>query len=98
MKVHVVVISGNHLASHAQLTVCAHMRIDSWQFVDKYYLIDTYASSYAVEFNHIPHEDYWPYPDFFVLHLDSPMMRDKGHPRSLRIRNEVDLKEPSVKV
>ena len=42
------------------LVVCAHMRIDSWQFMDKYYIMDTYVSSYAVEFNPIPHENYWP--------------------------------------
>ena len=26
------------------------------------------------------------------------MIRDKGRPRSLRIRNEMDLEEPSVKI
>ena len=50
------------------LAVCAYMRIDRWQFVDKYYMMDTYASSYVVEFNPIPHEDYWSYPDFPILH------------------------------
>ena len=40
------------------LEICVHMRIDSWQFVDKYYMMDTYVSSYAIEFNPIPHEDY----------------------------------------
>ena len=62
------------------LVVCAHMRIDSWQFVDKYYRMDTYASSYAIEFNHILHEDHWPYPDFPILHPDYQMIRDKGRP------------------
>ncbi|KAJ9672503.1 hypothetical protein PVL29_025922 [Vitis rotundifolia] len=80
------------------LAVSAHMRIDSWQFVDKYYRMDAYASSYAPEFNPIPHESYWPYPDFPILHPDPTLMRDKGRPRSSRIRNEMDLKEPSVRV
>ena len=61
-------------------------------------MMDTYASSYAIEFNPIPHEDYWSYPDFPILHLDYQMIRDKGSLRSSRIRNEVDLKEPSVKI
>ena len=40
------------------LAVFDNMRIDSWQFVDKYYMMDTYASSYEVELNPFPHEDY----------------------------------------
>ena len=87
------VIPGSHV-----LSVCAHMRIDSWQFVNKYYMMDTYASSYAVEFNPILNEDYWPYPDFPILHPNSQMIRDKGRPRSSRIKNEMGLKKPSVKI
>ncbi|RVX08123.1 Serine/threonine-protein phosphatase 7 long form-like [Vitis vinifera] len=64
--------------------------------VKKYYRLDAYASCYAPEFNPIPHESYWPYPDFPILHPDPTSMRDKGRPRSSRIRNEMDLKEPSV--
>ncbi|KAL6343142.1 hypothetical protein AAG906_020931 [Vitis piasezkii] len=74
------------------------MRIDSWQFVEKYYRLNAYASSYAPEFNLIPHESYWSYPDFPILHPDPTSIRGKGRPRSSRIRNEMDLKEPSVRV
>ncbi|XP_010656657.1 uncharacterized protein LOC104880719 [Vitis vinifera] len=66
--------------------------------VEKYYRLDAYASCYALEFNPIPHESYWPYPDFPILHPDPTSMRDKGRPRSSRIRNEMDLKEPSVRI
>ena len=61
-------------------------------------MMDTYASSYAVEFNPIPHEDYWSYPNFPILHPDSQMIRDKRRSRSSRIKKEMDLKEPSVKI
>ena len=61
-------------------------------------MMDTYARSYAIEFNSIPHEDYWSYLDFPILYPDSQMIRYKGRPRSLRIRNEMHLKEPSVKI
>ena len=61
-------------------------------------MMDTHANSYVVEFNPIPHENYWSYLDFLILHLDSQMIRDKGSPRSSRIRNEIDLKESSVKI
>ncbi|KAL6320844.1 hypothetical protein AAG906_008844 [Vitis piasezkii] len=44
--------------------------------------------------------DSWqlPYLDFPILHPDPTSMRDKGRPRSSRIRNEMDLKEPSVRI
>ena len=61
-------------------------------------MLNTYTSSYAIEFNPIPHKDYWPYLDFPILYPDYQMIMDKGCPRSSRIRNEMDLKEPSVKI
>ena len=80
------------------LAVCAHMRIDSWQFVEKYYRMDAYANNYTLEFNLIPHESYWSYLDFPILHPDPTLMRDKECPRSSRIRNEMDLKESSIRI
>ena len=60
--------------------------------------MDAYANSYALEFNPIPHESYWPYPDFPIFYPNQTSMMDKGRLRSSRIRNEMDLKEPSVRV
>ena len=40
------------------LVVCAHARIDSWQYVDKYYNIDAYTRCYTPKFFPIPHEAY----------------------------------------
>ena len=37
------------------LAICAHMRIDNWQFIENYYRMDVYTSSCASEFNLIPH-------------------------------------------
>ena len=61
-------------------------------------MIDTYSSSYAMKFDAIPHEDYWSYPNFSILHPDPQMVRDKGHLGESRIRNEMDLKEQSVNI
>ena len=69
------------------LAVCAYMRINGWQFFEKYYRMNVYANNYAPEFNLIPHESYWPYPDFPILYPDPTSMRDKSRPRSSRIRN-----------
>ncbi|KAL6324572.1 hypothetical protein AAG906_013384 [Vitis piasezkii] len=60
--------------------------------------MDAYANNYALEFNPIPHESYWSYPDFPILYLNPTSMRDKRRLRSSRIRNEMDLKEPSIRV
>ena len=60
--------------------------------------MDAYVSSYALKFNPIPNESYSLYPNFPILHPDLTLMRDKGHPRSSRIKNEIDLTEPSVRV
>ena len=80
------------------LMVYAYMRIDIWQFVEKYYRMDAYASSYALEFNLIPNESYWLYFDFPILHPNPTSMMDKGLPRSSRIRNEMDLMKPYLRV
>ena len=40
------------------LAVCAHARIDSWQYVDKYYTMDAYVGHYTPKIFPIPHEAY----------------------------------------
>ena len=60
--------------------------------------MNAYASSYALEFNLILYESYWLYLDFPILHPDLTLMRVKGSSKSSRIRNKMDLKEPSIRV
>ena len=60
--------------------------------------MDAYANNYTPEFNPIPHESYWSYLDFPILHPNPTLMRDKECPRSSRIRNEMDLNEPSIRI
>ena len=79
------------------LAVCARARIDSWQFIDKHYRIDVYGYCYAPQFNSIPHQAYWPKPNFPIVHPNLTLVRDKGRLKSSRIRNEIDWREPSVK-
>ena len=64
--------------------------IDSWQFVDKYYGMDVYGCCYTPQFNPIPLQAYWPKPNFPIVHPNPTLVHDKGRPRSLRIRNEMD--------
>ena len=80
------------------LDVCAHATIDSWQYVDKYFTMDAYARCYAPQFFPIPHKSYWSEPNFPILHPNPTLLREKGRPRSSRIRNEMDWKEPSIKI
>ena len=60
--------------------------------------MDAYVGCYAPKFFPISHEAYWPEPNFPTLHLDPTPVRVKGRPRSSKIRNEMDWKEPSVKI
>ena len=60
------------------------------QFVESCYLLESYQESYAPNFEPIPHEDYWPEPDFPILHPDPTLVRPPGRPRTSRIRNEMD--------
>ena len=46
------------------LTICACARMDSWQFIDKHYRMDVYGCCYTPQFNPIPHQAYWPEPNF----------------------------------
>ena len=80
------------------LAVCAHARIDSWKYVDRYFTMDAYAGCYAPQFFPIPHKSYWPKPNFPILHPNTTLLQEKGQPRSSRIIIEMDWKEPSVKI
>ncbi|KAJ9675204.1 hypothetical protein PVL29_024234 [Vitis rotundifolia] len=73
---------------------CSHVLA---QFVDKHYRMDVYGCCYTPQFNPIPHQAYWPEPNFPIVHPNPTLVRDKGRPRSTRIRNEMDWREPSVK-
>ena len=68
------------------LDVCAHARIDSWQYIHRYYAMDAYAP----KFFPIPHEAYWPEPNFPILHPSPTLVGEKWQPRSSMIRNEMD--------
>ena len=80
------------------LAVCACVRIDSWQFVDKHYRMNVYGCCYAPKFNPIPHQTYWPIPNFSIVHPNPTLLHDRGRPRSSRIRKEMNWREPSAKV
>ena len=79
------------------LAVCAHAKINSWQFVDKHYRMDVYGC-YTPQFNPIPHQSYWPKLNFPIVHHNPILVHDKRRPRSSRIRNEMEWREPSVKI
>ena len=80
------------------LVVCARAMIDSWQFVYKNYRMDVYGCCYTPQFNPISHQAYWLKLSFPIVHPNPTLVRYKGKPRSLRIMNEMDLRELSIKV
>ncbi|XP_076903752.1 uncharacterized protein LOC143558889 [Bidens hawaiensis] len=73
---------------------CAKLYLNSWQYVDKCYSIIDYCD-WSSEFSPLPHEAYWPQPSFTVKLLpNTDLKREKrGHPRSTRLRNGIDIKK-----
>lgn len=75
------------------MAVCAHVGVDVFQFVGNCYTESENLASYAPQFKPIPHEDYWTEPEMPTLYPNHARLREKGRPRSTRLRNEMDWKE-----
>nr|GEU88505.1 ribonuclease H-like domain-containing protein [Tanacetum cinerariifolium] len=52
-----------------------------------------YSVTWACEFFPLPHEAYWPYSSITLLPNSDLKQKGRGHPRSTRLRNEMDIKE-----
>ncbi|XP_022154173.1 serine/threonine-protein phosphatase 7 long form homolog [Momordica charantia] len=79
------------------MAVCSHLNFNYEDYIEEPYKLSRYAESYAPQFQPIPHEDYWiAHPNLPILHPDPTLLRLPGRPRSSRIHNEMDWREPSV--
>ena len=77
------------------LSACAKLSLNSWQYVHKCYSILDYCTTWAFEFSPLPHEAYWPQSSFVreLLPNSDQKRKEKGRPRSTRLRNGMDIKE-----
>ena len=80
------------------MVACAYVAIDFYKYVDRCYTLHDYYQSYAPQFQPIPHEEYWSEQDDETLIMpDMSRLRQKGRPRSTRIRNDMDIRESENK-
>ena len=79
------------------IAACSKWRIDYWAHVEPTYLVSEFSKCYAPQFQPIPHEARWPNPNFPIIHPDKTKLCEPGRPKSTRIRNEMDWREPGTK-
>ena len=77
------------------MSACAKLSLNSWQYVHKCYSILDYCTTWAFEFSPLPHEAYWPQSSFVreLLPNSDQKRKEKGRPRSTRLRNGMDIKD-----
>ncbi|XP_038693778.1 uncharacterized protein LOC119991504 [Tripterygium wilfordii] len=76
------------------LACCSVNKIDWRQYMEAYFTIGAYESSYAPIFCPIPDESGWQIYSGPVVIADPDQRRSsKGRPKSTRIRNEMDARE-----
>ena len=74
------------------MAACTHVAIDVYNYVDRCYTVNNYHQTYTHQFQPILHQDYWSRVEQGVIILpDKSRLRQKGRPRSSRLRNDMDL-------
>ena len=80
------------------MAACAHVAIDFKIYIDRCYTLHDYHQTYVPQFQPIPHEEYWPQQnEHGIIIPDANRLRQKGRPRSTRIRNDMDIREAGNK-
>ncbi|RVX08331.1 hypothetical protein CK203_017615 [Vitis vinifera] len=86
------------LCSHI-LAACHFRSIDFRSFVQHYYTIQSYFSTWAPLFNPIHNEYEWPpYVGPVIVPADSMKRVSGGRPKSTRLHNEMDVREGKTSV
>lgn len=82
--------------SHAIACIQSYVGTDPYTYVDPYYRIDVARQTYNGTFHPVRHRHYWPPMRGKRWTPNPAMIRKKGRPKSTRIRNEMDWKEPTT--
>ncbi|RVX23680.1 hypothetical protein CK203_000755 [Vitis vinifera] len=81
------------------LAACHFRSIDFRSFVQHYYTIQSYFSTWAPLFNPIHNEYEWPpYVGPVIVPADSMKRLSGGRPKSTRLHNEMDVREGKTSV
>ncbi|XP_042752114.1 uncharacterized protein LOC122194880 [Lactuca sativa] len=76
------------------LSACAYLSLNTSQYIQQYYSIFEYSATWASDFFSVPHEAYWPETSIRGMLPNSELKRkERGRPRSTRLRNGMDIKE-----
>uniref|UniRef100_A0A2N9GUX0 SWIM-type domain-containing protein n=1 Tax=Fagus sylvatica TaxID=28930 RepID=A0A2N9GUX0_FAGSY len=79
------------------IACCAHQNIQLRQYIDSCYSLTEQLASYSGSFEPLKDEPYWQPIEGPTLRPDPTMLRQKGRPKSTRIRNEMDWRENQPK-
>uniref|UniRef100_A0A2N9GWD0 CCHC-type domain-containing protein n=1 Tax=Fagus sylvatica TaxID=28930 RepID=A0A2N9GWD0_FAGSY len=82
------------IQTQPSLTTCASQHINVYQYIDPFYSLTEMLASYQPHFEPMKDAPYWEEdPNFPMLRPDPRLLRQRGRPKSTRIRNEMDWRE-----
>ncbi|KAF7813922.1 uncharacterized protein G2W53_034898 [Senna tora] len=79
------------------LAVCSYLNHEHELYVDPIYKLHNIVAAYSYPFHPVAGEEYWPEVPGQRLRPNPAVLRPPGRPRSTRIHNEMDWKEPGEK-
>lgn len=79
------------------IACCTHQNITIRQYINSCYKLTEQLASYSESFEPMKDEPYWQPIEGPTLRPDPTMLRQKGRPKSTRIRNEMDWRENQPK-
>ena len=72
------------------ITMCKYQSIFAMRYIDHYYHLEEQIACYASRFHMVLDSIHWNKLDFLVLFPIVKLRREKGRPRTTRLRNEMD--------
>ena len=72
------------------IAVCKYQGISAMRYIDHCYYLEEQVACYAPRFRMVQDSVHWNEPDFPVLYPNVKLRREKGRPRTARLRNEMD--------
>ena len=73
------------------IAVCAKYNHNATEFMDRFYRVEEWYHSYGPIFQPLKDRLEWPEPQERRIVMPNPrLIREKGWPKSIRIRNEMD--------
>ena len=73
------------------IAVCAKYNHNATEFMDRFYRVEEWYHSYKPIFQPLKDRLEWPKPQERRIVMSNPrLIREKGRPKSTRIRNEMD--------